>query len=300
MRNLLLLILKFKDALFFAFLALISLYLTVNFNHLNRVNWLHASNTIGGSIQQKTSNITGYFNLAEENQKLASSNAKMMANLILLNRQNQSIKDSLFALYTKVSKDSTINKDSSYTYPELISNIDSTASFLPVNIVYNTITNNSNYISINKGKREGIQSGCGLITENGILGKVISTSENFSLVKSILNRNNKISGKLKNSNELGSLLWEDKDLNSLILKDIPRHEKITFGDTVITTEYNSVYPINHPIGVISDIILGQNEPFYKLRVKLFENLGNVSKGYVYIDQKNIEKKALIVQKDTLP
>ena len=86
----------------------------------------------------------------------------------------------------------------------------------------------------------------------------------------------------------------------LSLKDIPRHEKITVGDTVITTEYNSVYPQNHPIGIISNIQLDENEPFYQLKVKTFENLGSINKGYVYTQILNIEKKALINQKDTLP
>lgn len=301
MKNLLLLILRFKDAIIFLLLAFFSLYLTVNFNHLNRVNWLHASNVVGGNIQNKTSSIKGYFNLQEKNDSLTLFNAHLMTDLIRLQKEQQKTIDSLFALQSLISKDSTLLNDSSkLVFKHLIANKDTNALFIPVNIVYNTITSNTNYISIDKGSEDGIKAGSGLVTEKGILGKVISTSNHFSLVKSILHKNNKISAKIKNTNELGSLIWKDKDLNILYLKDIPRHEKIHIGDTIITTEYNSVYPKNHPIGVVSEVTLEENEPFYQLKVKTFEDLGSAYRGYVYTQNLNQEKKSLLIQKDTLP
>ena len=263
MRNLLLLILRFKDNIVFLLLAFFSLYLTVNFNHLNRVNWLHASNAVGGNIQNKTSNVIGYFNLKEKNSVLAESNAKLLSDIIHLKELQRKVQDSLFSLHSLIAKDTSFTIDSNIIFHNIISKIDTTELFIPTDIVYNTTTNNFNYLSIDKGELDGIRLGNGLITERGIIGKVISTSNHFSLVKSILHRNNKISAKIKGSNELGSLIWEHKNINTLSLKDIPRHEKITIGDTVVTTEYNSVYPKNHPIGTIISVNLEKDEPFYK-------------------------------------
>ena len=75
--------------------------------------------------------------------------------------------------------------------------------------------------------------------------------------------------------------------------------KIKKGDTVVTTAYNSVYPANHPIGRIEEVSVDENQPFWDIKVRLFENHQKLEHCYAYKNQLFFEKAALIQQKDSL-
>ena len=60
----------FFVALVYLLLSILCLYFVVNFNHIQRVNWMHASNSVGGAIYKGTSNVNSYFLLKDENKRL--------------------------------------------------------------------------------------------------------------------------------------------------------------------------------------------------------------------------------------
>ena len=47
-------------------------------------------------------------------------------------------------------------------------------------IINNSIYKKDNFIVINKGKIDGVKNGMGIITNNGIIGIINSTSDNYS------------------------------------------------------------------------------------------------------------------------
>jgi rod shape-determining protein MreC len=299
MGNLLLILLRFKDALVYFILSILCLYFAVNFNHIQRVNWMHASNSVGGAVYKGTSNVNSYFLLKDENKRLAQANAQLMADLDRLRYNYNLVGDSLYGMNARLKADSSYWKDSTrFKNPRLFDE-SVNSSYIPCRVVYNSVVDNTNFITIDKGRLDGIKEGNGIVTGYGILGKVVSTSLHYSLVKSVLHVHNSVSAKIKNSNELGSIKWNGKSSNYVTLTEIPRHLKINKGDTVITTSYNSVYPANHPIGRIEEVSVDENQPFWDIKVRLFENHQKLEHCYAYKNQLFFEKNALIQQKDSL-
>ena len=63
----------------------------------------------------------------------------------------------------------------------------------------------------------------GVISNDGVLGIVHSTSENYSLIISVLNKESAISICLKKQNNYGSLKWKGFNYKQANIEGIPNH-----------------------------------------------------------------------------
>mgnify|MGYP003330034637 FL=1 len=82
----------------------------------------------------------------------------------------------------------------------------------------------------------------GVIVDNGVIGIVSITSENFSKVTSILNQNSTISVVHIKSRQNGSLKWNTNNYMTAMINDIPNHANIQIGDTIQTNGFSSIFP----------------------------------------------------------
>ncbi|WBU90152.1 rod shape-determining protein MreC [Cellulophaga omnivescoria] len=258
-------LIKNKNGLLYVFLLLIALGFTVQANSYHQSKFLNSSSWLTGNIYQTSTNISTYFSLQKENNTLLEEN-KRLRNLLF----NKNI----------VAPDS-IKTDSSSTY-----------NIVTANVIKNSYSLSKNYITINAGKNQNIKEDMGVITSNGILGIVDHTSNNFSLVQSILNTKSTINAKLKNEAYFGSLTWDTKDFNTAQLTDIPRLVKLKIGDTVVTGASSSIFPKDIPIGVIKNYSLKKSENVYHINISLFQDMANIKNVYIIKNKDIVEIKEL--------
>ena len=249
-------ILSNRNTFLYVFLLLIALTITFRSHSYHQSKAFNSSRWLTGIVYEASDNVSSYFNLRKENKSLVEENRR-------LRRQLFNVKNNSYA------------------------NLDSTVNFEVINakIIKNSFTSPRNYLTINSGKRHGIQQDMGVITTKGILGIVENTSTNFSTVQSILNTKSTINAKIKNSDYFGSLVWDTDDYNIVQLIDIPRLVPITIGDTIVTGAMSSIFPENIPIGVIKEFNLNDAQSFYNIDIKLFNDMANVKNIYV-ITNKN--------------
>lgn len=257
-------IIRYKNLLLYLLLLIISLGFTIQAHSYHHSRFLNSSNWITGSIFQASDNISAYFQLAEENKKLLEENRKLRSLL-----SNQHIKD-------------TMELDSASLHYKIISG----------RVIKNSYAAPRNYITIDKGKNQGIDEDMGVITENGILGIVENTSSNFATVQSILNVKSNINAKIKNTDHFGSLVWNAKDYSTVQLTDIPRLVKLNVGDTIVTGAMSSIFPENIPIGTIKKFDLNVEKSFYSIDVALFNDMTGIKNIYVINNLERPEIKAL--------
>ncbi|TDT43791.1 rod shape-determining protein MreC [Maribacter spongiicola] len=256
-------LIRYKIFLLYLFLLLISFIFTFQSHSYHQSKFLNSSNYISGSIYTFSDNITSYFGLREENNRLVE--------------ENKRLRDRLF--------------NNILLEP---SNIDSTTvdyEILRGRVINNSYADQRNYITINKGENDSIYQDMGVITDKGILGIVENTSDNFSTVQSILSDKSNINAKIKNSNHFGSLVWENTtDYNVVQLIDIPRLVPLTIGDTIVTGAMSSIFPEDIPIGTIKRFDLDNSKSFYFIDVELFNDMTNI--GNIYII-KNLNRKEVL-------
>jgi len=156
--------------------------------------------------------------------------------------------------------------------------------YLGARIVKNTVNSQHNYLIINKGDADGVRSGMGIVTQNGVIGVVSSTSSHYSYVLSFLNITQNISVKLTGTGTFGPMSWNGKSAKGATIREIPTHINISVQDTVVTSGYSSIFPPDIPLGTVESVSssdgLSQN-----VLVNLFEDFQSLDFVYVVSNDK---------------
>jgi rod shape-determining protein MreC len=246
MRGLLRYLLKNYAFLLFVLLEVISFTFIFNFNSYQRVKYLNSSNKFTASVYNSFSAVGNYFSLASVNRKLARENAQL-----------KSIVSDL--PYIRITQ---------YAVEMRADVTDSLYRFISAKVINNSVDNQNNYITLNKGRKHGIKPDQGIVNSEGIVGVVTQVSESFSLGFSVLNKRWGASAKLIKSGTFGPLSWDGRDSDFANLNGIPFHVELAVGDTVVTSSYSSAFPEDIMIGTVHSIEQPSGENYYDIKVKL--------------------------------
>jgi rod shape-determining protein MreC len=257
MRNFLKFLLRQHFFFLFLLLEVISLIFLVQNNIYQRSSFINSTNTFAGNILTTIDNVSQYFSLKDANRKLAEENTRLL---------NESKK-----YYMKTDEQVFLYKDTLYRQQY---------EFISAKVIGNTTNKRNNYLTLNKGSRQGIQKDMGVITSNGIVGIVKEVSPNFSSVISVLHKDTKISAKVKKNGHLGTVNWGGGDYRYGELVDIPTHVKPVLGDTIITSGYSSSFPEGIMIGTISDFRIEKGDNFYTITIRFSTDFNNISYAHV--------------------
>lgn len=260
MRRLIEFIIAHSSIFVFVIYITISIILLLHFNPYQQSIYFSSANSVVGKYYSAISEVTGYVGLRDINNDLQRSNAELM--LEVANLKNELIEER------------EKNNLQEYQQGEV------TTSHLygvaqPVNV---TISNTYNYITLNKGAKDGIEEGMGVINRSGVVGIVSKVSENYSLVMPLINPKLRLSCKLKKSGYFGSLVWDANSAEYAKLEELPRHVEFEKGDTIVTSGYSSVFPEGIMVGTVEEYSRQKNDNFYTLKIKLstdFFKLGNL-------------------------
>jgi rod shape-determining protein MreC len=259
MRNLILLFLKYGSFFLFIALELFSFYLIVQYNEPQREIYVSSVNNFTGFLDARVESTRRYFQLEAINDSLALENAALRTRL-----------DHLLDHLSEPEKDSLL-QDSSF---------DALYKFLPAKVVNNSVTRTNNFMTIDKGSRDGIRPHMGVITGNGVAGIVRSVSTRYALVMSLLHQNIRIPAAIQGSGYFGPIAWNGRNTELVSMEDVPKHAVIAVGDTVTTSGYSRLFPPGLPIGLIDTFWLEDGSNFYQIRIKTFADLSRLS--YVYV------------------
>lgn len=269
MLKLLLFLKRIHYVLLFLALEAIAISVFVRGNTYHKAKIVGTSNVLVSGIYDKASDVTGYFGLRTQNDNLLAENARLRTELA-----RYQYADTLPAEATE--------RVESLRYYE----------YQPARVVNNRVNHRENYITINKGTLDGVEPEMALITDEGIVGYILHCSDRFSVGVSILNTKSfRTSGCIKGSDYAGSIYWDGVDYREVVLDEMPKYAVMNPGDTVVTTHYSYIFPPDQPIGTVENFEL-VNGTFYRVRVKLFTDLGKLKNVYVvrYLEQE--ERRAL--------
>jgi rod shape-determining protein MreC len=269
MRNLLRILLQYHFGILFIILEVISLsiYIGNNEEHKNKV--LNSSHTVIGGFYNLSSSVFQYFNLRKINFQLINENAKLN-NLLKASYKDNTV--DLLQLY-----------DSIYGLKYV---------YQPAKVINNSINKQYNYLTLNKGRNQGVKPEMAVVSPTGIVGVITEVSDNYSVAISVLNTKLNISAKIKRNGYFGSLTWNGNNYKHMILKDIPDHVEKNIGDTIVTSGYSAIFPENQLIGVITGYIDDANGNFIEIEVLLATDLKNLNLVYIISNLDRIEQKEL--------
>jgi rod shape-determining protein MreC len=272
-RNLLNFFLRYSAWFVFAIYAVLSCFLLFKKNPYQHHVYLTSANAVAASIYDVSSNITGYINLRDINNDLQRRNAALESEVIALRQQTRLLSQSLL-------QDSLHRIDS-------IKHFD----FVIASVINNSVIRPYNFITIDKGRADGIEPEMGVMDQNGVVGVTNVVSEHHARIISLLNPNFRLSCKLRSNDAFGSLVWDGKKPTEAILEELPKQVKFKRGDTIITSGYSAMFPEGIPVGTIIGTTRGDDDNFHTLRIKLLTDFTTLSTVKIISNRDIIDIKA---------
>lgn len=275
MRNLILFLVRYNAFFLFIILEIVSFSLIVqNGTDTQKKIIFSSANGVTGFFMEKYNNMLQYWNLPEENEKLAKENAQLKAQL-RRDKFNHQV-------------DTLMPKDSMY---------EQQYKYIPALVINNSVHLQNNYLTLNRGRKHDIERNSGVITSDGIVGIVRNTSQRYATVLSILHREMKISAMIKRNKYHGSLVWKNNVYRNMTLEAIPKHADVINGDTIITSGFSSIFPEGLMIGIVDTSWIDPGSNFHTIDVRLSADLNKVRNVYVVKDflreeQLELEKKTV--------
>lgn len=265
MKNIFLFIRRYFNFLFFLVLQVFSIILLVKYNDTHQAAYSNIASEVIGRLNLQFNNVQSYFKLKETNRQLAEENARLK-NIMGINFEGADT--ARLAVLDSLVRD-TSGRQRKYVW-------------LPARVVSNTIASQTNFLTLHRGRNQGVEKDMAVIGPDGVVGTVIDVSENYSRVMSILHRNSKVSSMLKKGKVSGSVDWDGKDPHFLTLRNIPRSVPVAKGDTVVTSNYSANFPSELMVGTIVSIGADPSSNSYTIKLRTATNFYNIQ--YVNVVQ----------------
>ena len=277
MRNLLDFLYKYHHWLVFILLEVVSVVLLFQYNSYQGSVWFSSASAVAGKVYELESKMTAYLSMAKENEELTMRNLYQERQL-----------DQLRRLYAEATKDTTAAELKELEFL-------SQYKLIQAKVVENSIHKLENLITIDKGRKDGVEPDMGVACGNGIVGVVYLVSDHYSVVISALNAaSSRISCAIRGRGYFGYLHWYGGDPSVAYVEDVPRHAKFKLGEWIVTSGFSSIFPSGVQVGKIEQAYNSSDGLSYKLKVRLSTDFGNV-RDVVVISDKSIAERAALMQ-----
>ena len=268
MKEIIKLILKYHFTIIFILLEIVSFSLIIRHNEYQRAIFSESASTLFGNVSSTITSIKDYFRLKEMNESLANEN------ILLKNRLEE------YELLRDTIIHGTVVQDSIPVYEYI--------GAKQVNATYNRT---KNYITLNRGRKNGLQKEMAVCTPEGIVGLIQDLSDHFAVVIPLINVDSRISAKIKKNNSYGSLQWDGNDYAYSYLNDIPYHVEVNAGDTIVTSGLSKIFPEGIVVGYVESVDK-ETANFLKIKVKLAVDFKRINHVYVILNNKKNEQTSL--------
>ena len=237
MQNLLKILLRYSNFLVFIILEVAAFLLFSYNNAYPRSSILSTANNIVAWQNAQITEIKSYFRLRSVNEELAAENAML--------------RDQIYSMNSAKDGDEVC--------------------FTPAKVVQMTTDQLHNYLTINRGSKDGIRRGQGIRNADGVVGIVRTVGRNYSVVLPIINTHTNLSCRFTKNDYIGTLQWDGKDCRFAQLADVAAHMVVNPGDTIVTSGLSPVFPEGIPVGIVENSVLKEGESYYRIRVRLHTN-----------------------------
>jgi rod shape-determining protein MreC len=258
-------------------LQIVALSFLFRYNKFHQAVFMGVAGETTGRINEKYNSVEYYFKLKKTNEQLVKENVHLR-NLL---RQNYEGADTTRKLVID-----SVRVDSLLSIQRF--------KYYDAKVVSSFVSSQNNYLTIHRGTNQGIPKNAewGVVGSNGIVGRIVSVGNNFSVVMSVLHRQFKVQSMLKNGQERGSVSWDGESPMYLTMGNIPKNAKVAKGDTVVTSSVSDIFPEGLMVGTVAEVMDEKSSNFYTLKLKTATNFFNVQYVYIIEDLQKEERQQL--------
>jgi rod shape-determining protein MreC len=164
----------------------------------------------------------------------------------------------------------------------------SEAPMLAARVIGGSPDSGSLIVNIDRGSRDGVRRDMGVITPDGVVGKILAVYPDISQVLLLGDKESGVGALLADTRTQGPVKGTGEPL--LSLDYISSDEKITVGETVLTSGQDRIFPKDLPVGTVVDFSSDQKSPFLKIRVRPAAHLDRLEEVLVLETRQELSQK----------
>lgn len=148
-------------------------------------------------------------------------------------------------------------------------------------------------VTINKGANDGLIPQMSVMSDNGLVGKVLDVNPTSARVALLSNNDNtlvRVAAMIQGEKEsiYGTLTGYDHEKNILIMSQIQATQEIKVGDKVVTSGLGGVSPSSLYIGTVEEVAMDRFGLYKEVRVKPAADTNDVR--YVTVVKRTSESR----------
>lgn len=243
---------KKKTGIVGIIITVIILIILVFISNMNLENLSYIENAVStvvmpiqNGLTYLKNKITGNHTFFEDINKLQQENEE-------LKTRNAELEKSLREFEIVKNENTTLKEYLNLS--EQYANYETKAAY----IINKDYSNYSNIFIINVGAKDGIKPNMTVISEKGLVGYVISTTDNTSKVQTIVDTASTVSATLSSSKDNLICKGTLEESGSLRATYIPTTATLVQGDKIETSGMGGIYPKGIHIGTIKKVVSTKN------------------------------------------
>ena len=254
----------------FLLLVVVCFVLMAQTTYYQSSRLLSWTNSVAGEWYSGVNSVGGYFGLKAENDRLAAENAmlraQMEASYISFSDREFEINDTVY--------------QQRYRYTE-------------ARVIKNSWSQQNNYIMVGKGRSHGLEPDMAVISPDGIVGVIMSVSDNFATIMPVLHSDSRNSVRVKRTGISGSLVWDGRDYRYAQVIDVPTTHQFVEGDTIVTSGLAGDFPEGIAVGYVESAEALSGSGFYTVNIRLATDFNKLDHVYIIQNRFRAEQDTLM-------
>jgi rod shape-determining protein MreC len=241
-------------------LLIFFLFFLISLNREKSGNW--------NPIEKVVVEITAPFQKLVYNTVNTTSNTWLKYfGLINARRENIRLKEQIISLKTENYR----NQEMLATYRRLLRLLQFTErtnqAVLAAQVIGRDPSGLFQSVIINRGKRSGLTVDMPAVNEDGVVGRIVSVSDNYSKVLLLIDQNSAVDCIIQRSRDNGIVKGLSSD--ACIMDYVLKTSDIKVEDIIITSGIGGIFPKGLPVGRVTDIKDPSDEFFMEIKVEPF-------------------------------
>lgn len=121
-------------------------------------------------------------------------------------------------------------------------------------------------IVVNRGSSSGVYEGMPVITDQGLVGQVVSVAYASARVLLFSDPTSSIPV-LNTRNQVRAIVTGTGMHDELVIENMPRSSDIKEGDLLVTSGLGGVFPEGYPVAIVTSVGFSEEQPFAEVKAK---------------------------------
>jgi len=143
-------------------------------------------------------------------------------------------------------------------------------------------------VYINRGSRDGIRRNMGVITPDGVVGKILAVYPDTSQVLLLGDKESGVGALLAATRTQAPVKGTGEP--QLSLDYVSNDEKVSVGEAVLTSGQDRIFPKDLPVGTVVEATPDPKTPFMRIRVKPAAHLDRLEEVLVLLTRQELDTK----------